>query len=298
MKYVITGAAGHVSKPLAEKLLATGDEVTVIGRNSENLKPITGKGAKAAIGSVEDVEFLKKTFDGADAVYLMIPPQYAALDLRIYQQIAANYAEAIKTNHINYVVTLSSVGAHLPEGCGPVSGLYLSEQELNKMVDVNILHVRPGFFFINLLANVPMVKGMNIIGGNYGDSEAKMVLSHPNDIAEVVAQALLDLSFKGHTVQYLASDVRSTGDVAKVIGKAIEKPDLPWVSFTDEQAFGGMTQAGVPEAMAQKYAEMGKAMRTGRMWEDFWNHQPLNFGKTKLEDFAREFAVAYNTGQP
>ena len=58
MKYVITGAAGHISKPLVEKLLKAGHDVTVIGRNAENLRSLTDMGAKSAIGSVEDVEFL------------------------------------------------------------------------------------------------------------------------------------------------------------------------------------------------------------------------------------------------
>ena len=80
MKYVITGGAGHISRPLTEKLLAAGHEVTVIGRNSEHLKPLTDKGAKAAIGSVEDVNFLKETFQGADAVYTMVPPTFSATD--------------------------------------------------------------------------------------------------------------------------------------------------------------------------------------------------------------------------
>jgi len=294
MKYVITGSAGHISKPLAEKLLAAGHEVTVIGRNAENLKPLTGKGAKTAIGEIEDVEFLKKAFAGADAVYTMLPPQYAAQDLKAYQQMGANYAEAIRAANVKYVVNLSSVGAHLPEGVGPVSGLHLTEQELNKLTDVNILHLRPGFFYINFLSSIPMIKGMNIIGGNYGDSNAKMIFSHPNDIAEAAAEALLNLSFKGHSAQYLASDERTTGEVANILGNAISNPELPWIGFTDEQAYGGMTQAGLPEDMAKKYTEMGSAMRSGKMWEDFPKHRPQNFGKTKLEDFSKEFAAAYN----
>jgi uncharacterized protein YbjT (DUF2867 family) len=60
MKYVITGAAGHISKPLAEKLIKAGHDVTVIGRNAENIRSLTDMGAKAAIGSVQDVEFLKR----------------------------------------------------------------------------------------------------------------------------------------------------------------------------------------------------------------------------------------------
>jgi len=294
MKYVITGAAGHISRPLAERLLAAGHDVTVIGRNPENLKPLTEKGAKAAIGEIEDVDFLKKTFTDADAVYTMVPPQYAAQDLKAYQQMGANYAEAIKAANVKYVVNLSSVGAHLPEGVGPVSGLHLAEQELNKLTDVNILHLRPGFFYVNLLANIPMIQGMNIIGGNYGDHNAKMIFSHPNDIAETAADALLNLAFKGHSAQYLASDERTTGDIAKTLGKAIGKPELPWIGFTDEQAYGGMTQAGLPEKMAHNYTEMGSAMRSGKMWEDFPKHRSQKFGKTKLEDFSKEFAAAYN----
>ena len=80
MKYVITGGAGHISKPVVEKLLAGGHLVTVIGRNAENLKELVAKGATAAVGSVDDIKFLTKTFQGADAVYTMIPPNMAAPD--------------------------------------------------------------------------------------------------------------------------------------------------------------------------------------------------------------------------
>ncbi|GAA4742527.1 NAD(P)H-binding protein [Flavisolibacter ginsenosidimutans] len=294
MKYVLTGGAGHITKPLAETLLAAGHNVTVIGRNPENLKPLTDKGAKATTGSVEDSTFLKEAFAGADAVYTMIPPQYAAGPLDGYREIAANYAEAIRANNIKYVVNLSSVGAHLPEGCGPVSGLHLAEEELNKLEGVNVLHLRPGFFYVNFYGNLSMIKGMNIIGGNYGNDEAEMVLSHPADIAEAAAEELSNLSFKGHSVRYLASDERSTGDVAKVLGSAVGKPDLPWVQFTDEQTRGGLLQAGMPEAMAEKYVEMGASMRSGKMAEDYNKNRPQGFGKTKLEDFAKEFAGAYS----
>jgi uncharacterized protein YbjT (DUF2867 family) len=296
MKYVITGGAGHISKPLTERLLASGHDVTVIGRNEKNLASLTEKGAKAAIGTVEDVVFLKAAFAGADAVYTMVPPQYAAESLDAYQRVGAKYAEAIKANNIQYAVNLSSVGAHMREGCGPVSGLYLVEQELNKLDDTNILHLRPGFFYINLFGNIGMIKSMNIIGGNYGDSNARMILSHPLDIAEAAADELQTLSFTGHSVRYLVSDERTTGDIAKVLGASVGKPDLPWVSFTDEQASDGMTQAGMPQGMVEKYVEMGRAIRTGQMWEDFLNNRSQKSGKIKLEDFAKNFAAAYNAG--
>ena len=295
MKYVITGAAGHISKPLTEKLLKAGHDVTVIGRNAENIRSLTDLGAKAAIGSVQDVEFLKKTFAGADAVYTMSPPNYNTNDLKAsIAEVEKNYAEAIKANNIKYVVNLSSIGAHLPEGCGPVVGLYRGEQLLNEIKNTNIKHLRPGYFFANLLGNVRMVKNMNIIGGNFGGANFKMVLADTDDVAEAAFEELSNLNFKGHSVRYIASDERSTDDIAKVIGAAIGKPELPWITFSDEQAFGGMTQMGFPENAAKNFAEMGHAMQSGIMFEDYWNHHPDKLGKTKLEDFAKTFAAVYN----
>lgn len=295
MKYVITGGAGHISKPLAENLLKAGHEVTIVGRNAANLKPITDLGAKAAIGSVEDVAFLTAAFAGADAVYTMVPPNMGAGNWKQYiGQIGKNYTEAIKANKIKYVVNLSSIGAHLPDGVGPVSGLYLVEQSLNTLTDVNIKHLRPSYFFANLLANTGMVKHMNIIGNNFGGENFKMILVHTNDIAAVAAEELLDLNFTNHSIRYIASDEVSTDKIAKVLGEAIGKPELPWVVFTDEQSLGGMIQAGLPEEIAKNYTEMGNALQTGIMSEDYWKNKPV-LGKVKLEDFAKEFAAVYNS---
>ncbi|MBD0369196.1 MAG: NAD-dependent dehydratase, partial [Flavisolibacter sp.] len=97
----------------------------------------------------------------------------------------------------------------------------------------------------------------------------------------------------GHSVRYIASDERTTGDIAKVLGTAIGKPDLPWVAFSDEQTLGGMQQAGLPEEVARNYTEMGAAIRSGIFSEDYWANRP-RLSKTKLEDFAPAFAAAYN----
>lgn len=295
MKYVLTGGAGNISKPLAEKLLEAGHEVTVIGRNAENLTPLTDKGVKAAVGSVEDSTFLTEAFKGADAVYTMVPPTFTAKDWKNWiGQIGKNYADAIKAAGVKYIVNLSSIGAHLPEGVGPVSGLHRAEQHLNELKDVNVRHLRPGYFFSNLFANVGMIKGMNIIGSNISKPEGKIIFSHTSDIAEAAAEELLNLNFTGRSVRYLASDERTPVDVAKTLGEAVGKPDLPYVEFNDDDTLNGMKGAGLPEEVAKNYTEMGHSLRTGKMSEDYEKNRPQAFGKTKLEDFAKEFAAAYN----
>jgi uncharacterized protein YbjT (DUF2867 family) len=293
MKFVVTGSLGNISKPLAEKLVAAGHSVTVVSSKADKTAQIEALGAKAAIGSVDDVAFLTKTFTGADAIYTMVPPNFGSGDWKKYiAGIGENYASAIHASGVKNVVNLSSMGAHMPEGCGPVSGLFFVEKALNALEGVNVKHLRPGFFYPNFLANVGMVKHMGIIGGNYGEN-ATLVIVHPEDIAEVAAEELQSLSFKGRSIRYIASDEKTTNEVASILGKAIGKPELPWVNFKDEETFGGMVQAGVPEEIAKNYAEMGAAMRSGEMDSDYLKNKPAVFGKTKFEAFAPVFAAVY-----
>ncbi|WP_018345171.1 NAD(P)H-binding protein [Cytophaga aurantiaca] len=295
MKYVITGSLGNISKPLAKTLIAAGHTVTVVSSQESRKAEIEALGAKAAIGSVQDVDFLTKTFTGADAVYTMVPPTFAAADWKKYiGDTGKVYADAIAASGVKNIVNLSSIGAHMAEGCGPVSGIHREEQALNTLSDVNIKHLRPGNFYTNLLNNIGMIKHANIIGANYG-TNTSIVFVHPSDIAAVAVEELTALTFKGHTVRYVVSDERTTNDVAKVLGAAIGKPELPWIDFKDEDSFGGMVGAGLPEEIAKNFVEMGKAVREGKMFEDYNAHRSsVQLSKTKLEDFAKEFAAAFN----
>ena len=295
MKYVITGSLGNISKPLTQTLVAAGHDVTVISSQDNKKSEIEALGAKAAIGSIQDAAFLTKTFTGSDGIYTMVPPTFAAADWKAYiGDTGKIYAQAIKASGVKNVVNLSSIGAHMAEGCGPVSGIHREEKALNELSDVNIKHLRPGNFYTNLFSNIGMIKHAGIIGGNYG-ANTSIVFAHPRDIAEVAAEELQGLSFKGHSIRYVVSDERTTNDVAKVLGTAIGKPELPWIDFKDEDSLGGMIGAGLPEEVAKNYVEMGKAVREGKMFEDYYAHKSsVKISKTKLEDFAKEFAAAYN----
>ena len=294
MKIVVTGSLGHISRPLVEKLTAAKHDVTVISSNAARKNEIEALGAKAAIGSVSDLAFVTDTFKGADAVYTMVPPTFSASNWKQHiAGIGKIYAQAIAAAGIKNVVNLSSIGAHMPDGCGPVSGLYQVEQALNALEGVNVKHLRPGFFFYNFFANIGMIKHMGIIGGNYGEG-TRLVVADTSDIADVAAEELLHLSFEGKSVKYIVSDEKTTDEVASILGKAIGKPDLKWVNFTDADTLGGMLQNGVPEDVAKNYAEMGAAMRSGEMAAEYNNSRAATFGKRNLETFAPVFAAAYN----
>ena len=294
MNYIITGSIGHISKSIVEKLAKAGHSVTVITSKAENAPTIEALGAKAAVGSVEDADFVKHAFAGADAAYLMIPPKWGVTNWRGFQNsVADNYIAAIQANKVPYVVVLSSVGAHMGNGAGPVDGLHDLEQKLKAVDGLNVKILRPSYFMYNLLSMVGLMKGMGIMGSNFGDD--KLVLAHTSDIAEVALQNLMNLDFTGFQVQYIASDERTGAEIASILGEAVGKPETPWVVFSDEQSEQGMVQAGLNEEMATGYTTMGIALRNGTMQEDYFANRPATLGKVKLEDFAaNEFAQAFN----
>ena len=296
MKYVITGGAGHIAKPLTESLLAKGNEVIVVGRSLKNIQELVDKGAKAATGSVEDIDFLTKTFTGADAVFTLVPPNMAATDWKKWiAQIGKNYALAIKNAGVKYIVNLSSIGAHLPETCGPVSGLYFVEEALNGLSGVHVKHLRPSSFYVNLFANIDMIKHAGIMGANYGGPDLKIILVHPTDIADVAAQELTDLNFSGQSIRYIASDEKTTDEIAEIIGTEIGKPDLKWIVFSDDDALKGMIQAGLPEEVAKNLVEMNHSIQANEMFADYNKNRPAKLEKRKLEEFAKTFAAVYNS---
>lgn len=289
--YIITGSLGNISRPIVQGLVSAGKEVKVITSKADKTQEIKKLGATALVGDVNDALFLRNAFKEAEVAYTMIPPIWQTTDWRKSQnQIADNYTSAIESSKIQFVVNLSSVGAHLGKGCGPVDGLYDFEQKLNNLEGIQVKHLRPAYFYTNLLAQIQMVKGANMLGGNFGTSET-LFLVHPQDIAHAALEELLGLGFTGSSVRYMAGDEKSGKEIAGVLGKAVGK-ELGWVEFTDEQQKKGLLDAGLPETIVTDYTEMGKALRNGTMQEEIRKNKPT-FSSIKLEDFAKEFASAF-----
>lgn len=296
MKYVITGSLGNISKPLTEKLVKSGHDVTVITSKESNRAAIEATGAKAVVGSVEDAAFINTAFAGADAVYLMIPPNWGVTDWLAYQQgVADNYVAAINNNKVKYVVQLSSIGAHMRKGAGPIDGLGYLEEKLHSAEGAQVKILRPSYFYTNLLSMIPLINGMNIMGSNFGSTDEKLVLVHPADIAEAAFEELSSLSFTGYTIRYISSDESHPSEIAAALSAAIGKPGIPWVAFTDEQSLQGMKGAGLSDVIAEGYTTMGAAISNGSIQEDYWKQKPAVYGKIKLADFAKEFAAIYSS---
>ena len=167
MKIIITGSLGHISKPLTIELVQKGHSVTVISSKPERQKDIEALGAIAAIGSMEEANFLSATFKGADVVYLMEALGAGSFFdqnfdiMAAHNKIANSYAQAIQQSGVKHVVHLSSIGAHMAKGNGILAFHYNVENILKQLPnDVAIKFMRPVGFYYNMLAFIPTIKNV------------------------------------------------------------------------------------------------------------------------------------------
>lgn len=297
MKVIITGSLGHIGKPLTQELVEKGHSVTVISRNTEKQKDIEAIGAIAAIGSLEDVDFINSTIAGADAVFCMVPPANYfdhSLDLLgYYQRLGKKYAQAIKSTGVKKVINLSSIGGHMDKGNGILLGAHHVENILNELPsDVAITHIRPTEFYYNLLPQVHYAKANGFLASNIGGDVVNSWVS-PIDIAHAIAEEMASPSI-GRKVRYVASQELTYKELVAILGEAVGNPDLKWVTITDEQMQGGLEAAGMQPEIAAGLTEMGASINSGLLYEHYNLHKPAIMGKVKVKDFSKDFAEAYN----
>lgn len=295
MKVIVTGSLGNISKPLTKELVQKGHHVTVISSNDERQKEIEALEATAAIGSLEDIDFLVSMFTGADAVYCMVPPNnYFDLNLDLlayYRRLGNNYARAIGQSGVKRLVNLSSIGAHLDKGSGIILGAHDVEKILNELSsDIGITHLRPTSFYYNLFGYVDTIKAEGFIAANYG-ADDKIPWVSPIDIAAAISEELVT-PLVGRKVRYVVSEELTGNETARILGVAIGKPDLKWIIISNEQMLSDLEAVGMNPEIAAGLVEMYASLHSGALQQDYELHKPIAIGKVKVEDFAKEFAAA------
>jgi uncharacterized protein YbjT (DUF2867 family) len=293
--YTILGATGNIGPVITKALLEKGEKVRAVGRSTARLQLLVQKGAEPFIADVHDSDALTRALSAVRAAFLMIPPNQGSQDYRADQdRISDSIAAAVKNSGLRYAVNLSSYGAQATGGSGPILGLHSAELKLNAIDKLNVLHLRPAYFFENHMTGISMIEMMDIFGGPLR-TDLKIPMIATRDVGAYAADRLLKLDFNGkQTRELLGERDMNMNEVAAIIGKALGKQDLLYVQFANDQVQEVMVREGMPPKTAALYIEMFQGFNDGTV-QGTEKRSAENTTPTTFETFVKEvFVPAYH----
>ena len=261
--FVIAGVTGHVGSEIAKGLLAKKQKVKAIVRDANKGAAWSKQGAELAVGNLDDEAFLTGALKGAKGLFVLLPPNFAAPDFYGWQRKTADgIAAAVKAAQVPHVVMLSSVGAELAEGTGPIKGLHYLENALRGS-GTKLTAIRAGFFQENVGNSLGAARGQGIYPSFLGNNDYPMPMIATRDIAKLATERLLEGATK-HEVIDLHGPAYSTKQAAEKLGNALGKK-LQIVDVPQPGWVGALTQAGFPKHVAEVFAEMYGAFAAGKI---------------------------------
>jgi uncharacterized protein YbjT (DUF2867 family) len=287
MKIAITTPTGHVGSAVADFLLRVGGDVQVklLGRRPEKLTGFIQRGAEMAIGAADNADYLIRATEDVDAFFWVTPPGYGSDNVRAFQnRLGKAAATAVRTNRISRVVNLSSIGAELESGAGPISGLHDVEGLLDE-AGASTTHLRPGFFFENLLWQMDSIKASGTVSLPISGSKRYPMIA-TRDIGRVAAERLADASWSGQGVEELHGPAElSFDEVAGILSEALGRK-ITFVRCEPQQARRAIIESGVSENAADLMLEMYDAVEAGRL-RSTQPRRRRTITSTTLAEFAR-----------
>ncbi len=286
MSIVITTPTGNIGSVVTRQLLDAGETPILIARDPAKLRDAVARGAVVKRGSHDDVDFMVDATRDAEALFVLTPGSYHIQNIvDFYTSFAAPAAEAARANKIPHVVHLSSVGADLATGNGPVAGLHASEQILNAAGIPNLVHLRPGYFMENTLAQIPNILESGSMYTTFPSGERFPMIA-TRDVGARAAELLRRRDGSGARSIELQGPETSYEDVAEILTEELGR-EVTHVTVTDEQMIQALTGMGVSQVLADALAELAEGIVQGRVkYEEPRN--AANSTPTSYRDFAAE----------
>ena len=253
--FVVLGVTGHTGSAVAETLLSQKQPVRVVVRSADKAADWKARGADVAVASLDDMPALAKAFEGANGVYLLVPPNYGAEAWSADQQARMDRAaEAVKKSGIGHVVFLSSIGGQLPSGTGPIRAVHYGEEKLVGAVK-HITILRPPSFMENWTPVIGTAKAQGVLP-TFVAPQVKIPTISTRDIGRIGAEQLL-AGGQGRSVVELAGPEEYSADqAAEALGAILGRQVV--------------TQHAPLSAVVPTYKSFGFSDEAARLFEEMY----------------------------
>ena len=283
----VMGATGPTGGATARRLLEAGEHVRALGRSADRLAALRDAGAEPFPLDASDAAALTEAFRGANAAYVLLPTSPEVPDWHAHTaQLGEAIVTAVRAAGVPYVVAVSAVGADLPSGTGFLTGMHAQEQRLQSLTDVaHVLAVRPGGYFENAYGWLPVIAEQGVMADSVAP-DAPLPMVATRDVGAAAAAALRSRDWTGFAVRELLGprDLTYT-EVARMIGEAIGRPDLPYVQIPEDDLRAALEAAGWSPDATRLQVELNRVFSDGSVAARA-TRTPASTTPTRFEDYA------------
>ena len=232
--FAITGITGNVGGEVARNLLAAKRPVRAVVRDARKGAEWAGFGCEVAVADLGDVAAMAAAFEGAEGVFVMVPPSFDPLpEFPEAQEIAATLKAALEMARPGKVVYLSTIGAQAAR-INLLSQHTIIEGVLRELA-IPITFLRPGWFMENARWDIAQAKTTGVIPSHLQPLDRPVPMVSTVDIGRVAA-GLIQETWSGRRVVELEGPQRVTPNeiaatFARLLGRAERMEVVPRESW-------------------------------------------------------------------
>ncbi|SPB13547.1 NmrA family transcriptional regulator [Caballeronia novacaledonica] len=221
--YVITGITGQVGGALANALLKAGKPVRAVVRDEKKGAIWAARGCELALATMTDADALTRAFEGAEAVFILPPPEFdPAPGFPEAREVIDTIVAAVTRARTRRIVCLSTIGAQATQ-TNLLTQRTLLEEALGKQT-VPVAFLRPGWFMENCAWDVDSARNEGVVQSFLQPLDRAIPMTATDDIGELAAK-LMQEQWSGVRVVELEGPRRtSPNDIAAAFAEVLGKP--------------------------------------------------------------------------
>jgi len=242
--FAVTGITGQVGGVVARLLLAAGHDVRAVVRDAAKGEVWAKQGCEVALADVNDQQALQHAFEGAEGVFVLLPPTFDPTPgFPEARKTIATLRAALAAAKPSRVVVLSTIGAQATQP-NLLNQLQILEQELGTL-PMPVAFLRAAWFIENAAWDVAPARDSGIVPSFLQPLDKPVPMVATADIGRVAAELLRE-SWTGRRIVELEGPQRISPDMiaasfARLLGRDVGMTVVPRDTWEDLFRAQGMT---------------------------------------------------------
>jgi len=234
--FAVTGITGQVGGVVARLLLAAGHDVRAVVRDAAKGEVWAKQGCEVALADVNDQQALQHAFEGAEGVFVLLPPTFDPTPgFPEARKTIATLRAALAAAKPSRVVVLSTIGAQATQP-NLLNQLQILEQELGTL-PMPVAFLRAAWFIENAAWDVAPARELGVVPSFLQPLDKPVPMVATADIGRVAAELLRE-SWTGRRIVELEGPQRISPDMiaasfARLLGRDVSMTVVPRDTWED-----------------------------------------------------------------